>query len=100
MAEREVNEKVLNGVPAERRSFVKRILVGAAFAAPVLASFSIDALTVRSAQAQGPNTPPPSPAPEPSTLILLGTGAVGLGVAAYRRTQREKKEAGEPGSSE
>lgn len=99
MAAHDGNEKVLNGVQADRRGFVKRILAGAAFAAPVLATFSIDALTARSAQAQGGNTPPP-PVPEPSTLLLLGTGAVGLGIAAYRRSQRSKKEAGEPEASE
>jgi hypothetical protein len=93
------NEKVLSAVQADRRGFVKRILVGAAFAAPVLATFSIDALTVRSAHAQGPNGPP-SPSPEPSTLLLMGTGAVGLGIAAYRRSQRNKNEAAKPEASE
>jgi len=99
MAGQNADEKVLSGVQADRRNFVKRILTGAAFAAPVLATFTIDALTVRSAQAQGGNLPP-SPAPEPSTLLLMGTGAVGLGIAAYRRSQRDKKDGGETGTPE
>lgn len=98
MAAKETDEKVLNGVQADRRGFVKRLLVGAAFAVPVMATFSIDGLTVKSAQAQGINNPPA--APEPSTLLLMGTGAVGLGIAAYRRSQKGKKEAAEPKASE
>jgi PEP-CTERM motif len=91
MEEREANERVLGRVEAHRRDFVKRILTGAAFAAPVLATFSIDALTPRSAEAQGLNGGP-SPTPEPSTLLLIGTGAVGMGIAAYRKAQRKKDE--------
>jgi hypothetical protein len=86
MEEREVNEKVLSRVDAHRRAFVKRLLATAAFAAPVLATFSIDALTPQEALAQNiiPSTP------EPSTLSLIGTGAVGLGIAAYRNYKSKK----------
>jgi hypothetical protein len=91
MEEREVNERVLSRVEAHRRDFVKRIVAGAAFAAPVLATFSIDALTPRSAEAQGRNGGLAA-TPEPSTLLLIGTGAVGLGIAAYRNAQRKKNE--------
>lgn len=89
MDEHEVNEKVLSRVDAHRRDFVKRLLAGAAFAAPVLATFSIDALTPQEALAQNviPSTP------EPSTLSLIGTGAVGLGIAAYRHHKRKTDDA-------
>ena len=98
MENREVNEKVLSRVDAHRRAFVKRLVTGAAFAAPVLATFTIDALTVRSAQAQGINGTIP-PTPEPSTLLLIGTGAVGLGISAYRKAQRKKSESSETGDT-
>jgi hypothetical protein len=87
MEEREVNEKVLSRVDANRRAFVKRILAGAAFAVPVLATFTIDALAPTSAQAQCLNCTPATP--EPSTLLLVGTGAIGLGITAYRKAKRK-----------
>ena len=43
---------VLEHVPAARRDFLKKLLAGAAFAAPVIATFSIDALTAEPAYAQ------------------------------------------------
>jgi len=89
MEEREVNEKVLGRVDADRRGFVKRLLAGAAFAAPVLATFTIDALAPSSAEAQCLNGCI-SGAPEPNTLALLGTGAIGLGIAAWRGAKRKK----------
>lgn len=91
-------ENALTALPAGRREFVKRILAVGAFAAPVVASFTIDALTARSAQAQEGNatptptpTPGPSPTPLPPSAILMGTAAVGLGINAYRNAKRGKK---------
>jgi hypothetical protein len=47
----EDNHKVLDHVDPARREFLKRLLAGAAFAAPVVATFSIDALTADPAYA-------------------------------------------------
>jgi len=89
MRERQ-EDKVLNRVDPGRRTFVKRLLTGAAFAAPVLATFTLDALAPSSAKAQCLNCT--SDTPEPSTMMLIGTGAVGLGLVAYRKAQRSKNE--------
>ena len=86
----EVNEKVLDRVDANRRAFVKRLLAGSAFAVPVLATFTMDALSPTAAQAQCLNCT--ADTPEPSTMLLIGTGAVGLGLAAYRKAQRKSNE--------
>jgi len=45
-------DRILSKVDASRRDFVKRVLGVAAFAAPVIASFSIDGLSIESAEAQ------------------------------------------------
>lgn len=44
--------EILNHVEPNRRDFVKRVLAGAAFAVPVVATFSIESLFVDSAYAQ------------------------------------------------
>ena len=44
-----IGNRVLNHVDPSRRDFVKRVLAGAAFAAPVVASFSIESLYVNAA---------------------------------------------------
>ena len=84
--------KILERVDPDRRNFVKRFLAGAAFAAPVLTTFAIDALSPRSANAMQSNIPT-STTPEPSTLVLMGAGAVAIGVAAHRKAQRDRKQA-------
>lgn len=43
-------EKILGKVDANRRSFLKKVL-GASFALPVIATFSVESLSVDSAQA-------------------------------------------------
>lgn len=45
---------ILDKMDASRRSFIKRLL-GTSFAAPVIATFSIEALTSSTAQAQFQN---------------------------------------------
>jgi len=49
----EPNERIFHHVDPSRREFVKRVLAGAAFAAPVVASFSIETLCVSPAYAAG-----------------------------------------------
>lgn len=46
------NNSILSHVESSRRGFVKSVLAGAAFAAPVIASFSIESLGVDSAYGQ------------------------------------------------
>lgn len=48
----EENNPILSQVEPSRRGFVKTVLAGAAFAAPVIASFSIDSLGVDAAYGQ------------------------------------------------
>jgi len=52
MAPEEV-ERILGRFDPGRREFIKKVLLGAAYAVPVVASFSMDGLTVREAIAQG-----------------------------------------------
>ena len=70
--------KILERVDPDRRNFVKRFLAGAAFAAPVLTTFAIDALSPRSANAMQSNVTT-SVTPEPSTLVT------GRGRRSHRR---------------
>ena len=39
--------KVLEKVSSDRRGFVKKVIVGTAFAAPVVSSFSMDGLSIK-----------------------------------------------------
>jgi len=39
--------KVLDKVNPDRRGFVKKIIVGTAFAAPIVSSFSMDGLSIK-----------------------------------------------------
>jgi hypothetical protein len=48
--------RVLEAVNPARREFMKKLLAGAAFAAPIVATFSIDTLTANAAPAFLPNT--------------------------------------------
>jgi hypothetical protein len=50
-------DRVLDEVDPDKREFLKKVLVGTAFTAPIVASFSMDALGPREAfaQAESPN---------------------------------------------
>ena len=56
MDERKLDEEVLGRVPLDRRQFVKRIALTTAFVTPVVASFSMDGLTMSQAGAQPLNS--------------------------------------------
>lgn len=58
MDEDGLERRVLWRVPLNRRQFVKRLAVGSAFAAPVIASFSMEGLTINQASAQVANSGP------------------------------------------
>jgi hypothetical protein len=53
MANDETSNHIFDNLDPSRRDFVKRVLAGAAFAAPVIATFSIESLGVTAAYAQG-----------------------------------------------
>jgi len=52
MAPEEVG-RILDRFDPERRELLKKILLGSAYAVPLIASFSMDGLTIREAVAQG-----------------------------------------------
>jgi hypothetical protein len=58
MSEEELDRDVLERVGVNRRDFVKRIVLGTAFASPVIASFSMSGLSAASAAAQTSNQGP------------------------------------------
>lgn len=51
MAPHPLNEDVLNSVDESRRDFLRKVIVGTAFAAPLMASFSMDGLLINAAEA-------------------------------------------------
>jgi len=55
MSEEEFDRDVLGDVPQGRRAFVKRMLIGAAFAVPTVVSFNMVGLSAASAAANTSN---------------------------------------------
>jgi len=53
------NEDVLKAVDDNRRDFIKKVVVGTAFAVPVIHSFSMDGLKVRMGEPQAAADPRP-----------------------------------------
>jgi hypothetical protein len=45
-------DPILDQVDPEKRDFIKKVLVGTAFVAPIVASFSMDGLSLNEAYAQ------------------------------------------------
>jgi len=54
MSEDELERELLSKVDVDRRSFIKRA-IGSAFAVPIVASFSMDALSSDAVAARTPN---------------------------------------------
>lgn len=52
------NEEILDEVGSSRRSFVRKLVVGTAFVAPVVSSFDVSTMSMASASA-GPNQTSP-----------------------------------------
>jgi hypothetical protein len=50
-----LESEVLSKVGTDRRTFVKRLVVGSAFAIPLVASFDVDSLTLSKAEALSPS---------------------------------------------
>jgi hypothetical protein len=57
-------DELLEHLPPSRRTFVKRVAIGAAFATPVVSSFSMSGVNSVFAQVGGSQNQPPLP-PEP-----------------------------------
>src|SRR5579862_120296 len=55
MSDDEFEAEVVKRVGMDRRTFVRRLLLGSAFAVPVVASFDLSTLTMASADAMSPN---------------------------------------------
>jgi hypothetical protein len=51
MSQKNIDEEILNSVDESRRSFLRKVIVGAAFATPIMASFSMDGFFVKEAEA-------------------------------------------------
>ena len=51
-------DEIVNQVRSDRRSFVKKLMVGTAFAAPIVSSFDMNNLTMSVAGAQVNQTSP------------------------------------------
>jgi len=49
MSKTEISEKILGKVDVNRRGFVRKVIVGSTFAAPIVTSFSMDSLSTASA---------------------------------------------------
>jgi hypothetical protein len=64
-----MKEQVFDNINPARREFLKKLLVGAAFATPVIATFSVESLTASPINISSPNAicipPPVQPASVP-----------------------------------
>lgn len=59
------DEDLLKGVDKKRRDFIKKVVIGTAFAVPLINSFSMDGLKVRLSNADEPEPTCPEPRPGP-----------------------------------
>jgi hypothetical protein len=59
MADENRLDEELAGLDPSRRTFIKRVAIGAAFAAPIVSSFSMSGLNTAGAAALASNQSPP-----------------------------------------
>ncbi len=82
-------EEILSSVDASRREFLKKVIAGTTFAVPLMASFSMEGLSVESAWASNVTTNQPplcsnmtgSPCCTLAVEIAAGIGALSFGTA-------------------
>jgi hypothetical protein len=93
-------DAALEGVDESKRSALKRLIGGGAFATPIVVSFAMGGLTV-DALAQGGNTtasgrplPPPSDQRLKTGIVRVGTHPGGFGLYRFRYLWSETERVG------
>ena len=82
MSDEELDAEILGKVPIDRRTFVRRVILGAAFAVPVVASFAV-ADVVESSHRVGAAEPAFVSNQEPPRVGLPHLGKAGYLPYAY-----------------
>lgn len=90
MAPYPLNEDVLNSVDETRRDFLRKVIVGTAFATPLMASFSMDGLSINAAEASFTGnltcSNVPYSGPDRFNAHLKGTDTTAQGEAQFKLT--------------
>lgn len=86
MKERESEKKLVDHVEPNRRSFVARLLGAASFVPPLIATFSMDALTARAGEPLNCNVDEGYVGPNEFQAYLSGPGTRANGVATFTIT--------------
>ena len=79
MSEDQLENEVLSQVAMDRRTFVRRIVLGSAFALPVIASFPLGALGAGTGDALTPNQTGPGNLGDPVSGLARGGAGGDLG---------------------
>jgi Putative Ig domain len=72
-----LDDDALSGVELSRRDLIRRLVLGTAFAVPVVASFEMSSLSVSSASAYGPNQFGTAPAIKSGAAATFAVGQAG-----------------------
>lgn len=84
-------DRLLSRVEPGRRNAMRKILIAAAYTAPVVASFSLDSLAQVQPPFCGNQTCPPVQVPASSNWTLAAlTGMLGLAGAYFMRGRRDR----------